>query len=103
PGRRLNERLEHSLQIEGRATDDLEYVSSGSLLLERFAQFTEQPRILDGDDGLIGKVLYQVNLLVSKRTNLLAINVYGTDHFALIEHRDKKGGSSIPEFDASDA
>ena len=35
---RLNQLVEHRLQIEGRAADDLEHVGGGRLLLERFAQ-----------------------------------------------------------------
>ena len=34
PGRGFNEGLQHSLQIEGGSTDDLEYVSGGRLLLK---------------------------------------------------------------------
>ena len=37
------------------------------------AQFVEQPRVLDGDDGLGGEILYQFDLLVSKGTNFLAV------------------------------
>ena len=33
PRRRFDERIEHRLQIEGRAADDLEHVGGGSLLL----------------------------------------------------------------------
>jgi hypothetical protein len=50
--RRLDKRVKHGLQIERRATDDLEHVSGGGLLLQRVAQFVEQPRVLDGNDGL---------------------------------------------------
>ena len=35
PGRRLDQRVEHRLQIEGRAADDLEHVGGGGLLLQR--------------------------------------------------------------------
>ena len=38
PGCRFNQRVEHDLQIKGRATDDYEDVGGGGLLLERFAQ-----------------------------------------------------------------
>ena len=38
PGRRFDQRLEHRLQIEGRAADDLEHVGGGGLLLQRFAR-----------------------------------------------------------------
>ena len=31
---RFNERLQHRLEIEGRAANDLEYVGGGGLLLE---------------------------------------------------------------------
>ena len=34
PGRRFNEGLQHCLQIERRAADDLEYVGGGRLLLK---------------------------------------------------------------------
>src|SRR5262245_4957669 len=36
PRRRLDERIEDCLQIEGRVADDLEHVSGGGLLLQRF-------------------------------------------------------------------
>ena len=38
---RFNERLQHRLEIEGRAADDLEYVGGGRLLLQGFAQLVE--------------------------------------------------------------
>jgi|SRR6516164_8405940 len=42
PCRRFDERVEHGLQIEGRAADDLEHVGGCGLLLQRFAQLFEQ-------------------------------------------------------------
>src|SRR5262249_37978052 len=74
PRCRLDERLEHRLQIEGRAADDLEYVRGGGLLLQRLAQFVEQASILDGNDGLRGEVLDQIYLLVGERPDLLVVN-----------------------------
>ena len=67
----LQHGLEHRLQIAGGATDDLKNFRRGRLLLQRFrkvggalaevrgalAQFVEQPRVLDGNDGLGGEVL----------------------------------------------
>ena len=70
---RLNQLVEHRLQIEGRAADDLEHVGGGRLLLERFAQLVEQPRVLDGDDSLGSKILYQIDLFVREWTDLLAV------------------------------
>src|SRR5262249_2751837 len=57
PRGRLGQSLEHRLQIECRAADDLEHVSGGGLLLQRFAQLVEQARVLDGDDSLARKAL----------------------------------------------
>ena len=57
PRRRFDQRVEHGLQIEGRAADHLEHVGGGGLLLQRLAQLVEQARVLDGDDGLVGEVL----------------------------------------------
>jgi hypothetical protein len=64
---RLGQRIEHRLQIEGRAAYDLEHVGGGGLLLQRFAQLVEQARVLNGDDGLRGKVLDQLDLLTGGR------------------------------------
>ena len=61
---RLDQRIEHRLQIEGRAADDLEHVGGGGLLLQQFTQLVEQARVLDGDDGLTRKVGDQLDLLV---------------------------------------
>jgi hypothetical protein len=36
--RRLDERVEHRLQIESRTADDLEHVGGGGLLLQRFGE-----------------------------------------------------------------
>ena len=51
------------------------------LLLQRLgqivgalAQFVEQPRVFDGDDGLRGEVLDQLDLLIGERADLLAVD-----------------------------
>ena len=53
----FDQRIKHGLQIEGRSANDLEHVGGGGLLLQQFAQLVEQPRVLDGDDGLAAKFL----------------------------------------------
>ena len=60
----LDDRIEHRLQIEGRAADDLEHIAGCSLVFERFfeimralTQFAEQSRVFHRDDRLRGKVL----------------------------------------------
>ena len=58
----FGERIEYCLQIERRAADDLEHIGGGGLLLKGFTQLTEQPRVLDGDDGLRGEIGYEFDL-----------------------------------------
>ena len=41
---------------------------------KRFAQFVEQPRVLDGDDGLIGEIRHEFDLLLGKWAHLLAVS-----------------------------
>ena len=85
-GRRLHQRVEHRLQIEGRAADDLEHVGGGGLLLQRFAQLVEQPRVLDGDDGLSGEVSDQIDLFFSKGPNFLPVNYDCANQPVVLEH-----------------
>src|SRR6516165_6276619 len=80
---RLDQSAKHHLEVERRAADNLEHIGGRGLLLQGFAQLVEQPRVLDGDNGLVGKVLDQRNLLVSERANFLAINGNHTDQSVL--------------------
>ena len=68
----LQHGIEHRLQLAGRARDHLQDLGGRSLLLQRFAQLVEQPRVLDGDDGLGGEVRQQLDLSVAKGPHLLA-------------------------------
>ena len=63
------ERLQHRLEVECRAADDLEHIGSGGLLLEQFAKLVEQAHVLDCDDGLGSKILQQFDLFVGKGRN----------------------------------
>ena len=63
---------------------------------KRFAQLVEQARVLDGDDGLGGEVLDQLDLLVGERPHLLAINGDGADQLVLLEHRARSEESAAP-------
>ncbi|MGC2080348.1 MAG: hypothetical protein WA728_30910 [Xanthobacteraceae bacterium] len=62
----MNEGLEHSSQLKCRTTNDLEHIGGGGLLLQRFAQFIQQPRVLDGDGRLVGEGFYKLDLLVGE-------------------------------------
>ena len=55
PHRRVDQRLQHAVEIEHRAADDLQHVGGGGLLLQSLLRLVEQPRVLDRDDGLIGE------------------------------------------------
>ncbi len=94
PRRRFDQRIEHHLQIEGRAADDLEHVGGRGLLLQRFGeivralpQLAQQARILDRDDGLGGEVRDQLDLLVGEWPHLLPVDGNAADQLVLLEHR----------------
>src|SRR5262249_41664661 len=89
---RLDQRIEHRFQIEGRAADHLEDVGCGSLLLERLAQLVEQPRVLDGNDGLIGEISVQCDLLVGEGPNFLPKDGDNSNQLIVLEHRHTDGG-----------
>src|SRR5262249_50077008 len=66
PSGGFDEGLKHFSQVKRRTADDLQHVGGCGLLLERLTQLAEQPRVLDGDDGLIGKGRRQLDLFFSK-------------------------------------
>src|SRR5215216_3769008 len=68
---RLDDRIEHRLQIKFRPTDDLEHLRSGGLLLEGRGKLErtclclyEQACVLDCDQRLVGECAYELNLLI---------------------------------------
>src|SRR5262249_17132582 len=101
-GGRFDQRVEHGFEIEGRAADDLEHVSSGGLLLQGLAQLVEQTGVFDGDDGLGGKIADQLDLLVGERSDLLAVDGDRAYQLVLLEHRDHKQGPNTSEFHSLD-
>ncbi|OLB78216.1 MAG: hypothetical protein AUI16_04190 [Alphaproteobacteria bacterium 13_2_20CM_2_64_7] len=50
-------------------------------------QLVEQASVLDGDDCLGGETREKLDLLVTKRSYLLAINGYCANRLAFLEHR----------------
>src|SRR5262245_13075766 len=85
--RGLDECIEHFLHVEGRAADDLQNIRGGGLLLQGFAKFVEESRVLDGYDGLVSKALNQLDLFVCKGTHLLSVNSHGSYGLRLPQHR----------------
>ena len=59
----------------------------------------EQPRILDGDDGLGGEVLHQFNLLICEWPHLLAVNDNCADHLVVLNHWDSDQTSRASKLD----
>ena len=70
----------------GELEMNLQHVSGGGLLQQRFAQFVEQARVFDGDDGLRGEVLDQCDLLVTERPHFLAVDSDAPGQPFLTEH-----------------
>src|SRR5260370_36231768 len=99
---RLSKRIQNGLQIEGRAADDLEHIGGGGLLLQRFAQLVKQARVLDGDDGLIGEVCDQLDLLLGEWPNFSPIDCNAADRLILSEHRHGDQCADAGDFDAVD-
>ena len=93
PRRRLHQRIEHSLQVEGRTADDLQHICGGGLLLQRFAQLVEQTGVLDSDDGLRGEVLDQLDLLFGECKYLLTIDRNCTNEVELSDQRHHQEGT----------
>src|SRR5262245_14256932 len=59
-------------------------------------------RVLDGDDGLVSKILDQFNLLVGERTDFLTVNGDHPNQLVLLEHWNSEIGPSAGEFDQGD-
>src|SRR5262249_7297037 len=66
PGRAFDESLQNEFQVKCRTANRFEDVGGGRLLLKRFALLANQSRVLDGNDGLRGKICYQPNLAFCK-------------------------------------
>ena len=67
-------------------------------IISALAQLVEQPRIFDGDHGLCGKILDQLDLLVGKRADFLTIDRDNADQVILFEHRYDQKSTSTSDF-----
>src|SRR3954468_5583338 len=87
----LQDHLEHWCEVTRRRIDDLQYLSGCSLLLQRFARLSQQPRVLHRDDRLRGEVLQKCDLPVAEWSDLLAVNDDRAMQCAILaqRHRDK--------------
>ena len=72
--------------------------SAVAVCCSRDAQFIEEPRVLNGDDGLFGEIVNQLDLLVSEWPHLLAVDIDDADQFVLFEHRHDKERPRLGQF-----
>ena len=93
----LQQRVEHRMQVEGRAADDLQHVARRGLVFERFLQIAgalvqlgEQPNRFDRDHRLIGKGLQQLDLRIRKRLDMRSRDGNGPQRDAVAQHRDRQ-------------
>src|SRR6516162_9378986 len=100
-GRVLQHSVEYRCKVTGRAADNAQHFRRRRLLLQRLPQLIEQPRVLDGDDGLGSEVLYQLNLLVGEWADFLAIDRNSADQFIVFEHWHHENGASAAHIDDS--
>ena len=82
PGRR-RDRLEDRLHVRRRLGNHAQHFCRGRLLLERLAQLVEQPRILDGDHGLVGESLQQLDVVRVESARGRSRHVDGADRLPL--------------------
>ena len=97
----LGDSIEHGLQFSRSAANDREYVTRRSLLFERLGEFLEQPRVLYGDDGLVGEGFEQLDLHRGKSTLPFSANMDNTNSHTVAQkwsreygadtHRDAEG------------
>jgi len=78
--------VEHGRGIRDRAADHLQHFAGGSLALERFARFVEKAHVLDGDHGLVGEGLQQLDLVGREGARLAARDGDRPDGLALAHH-----------------
>ena len=85
--RRLDQRVEHGLQIKCRAANDLEYVGGGGLLLKRLASPLSS-RVFSMAMTACAAKFAAVDLLVGERANFLAVNANSAEEIIVLHHRE---------------
>ena len=77
--------VKYRLHVGRRLADDAQDIGSRGLPGQRLLGLVEQPRILDGDDCLVGKGLQESDLLVRVRPDFLAIYCDEADNELVFE------------------
>ena len=85
--RRVDDRLQHRRDVEGRSADHVEDVAGRGLSLERLPRFVEQSDVLDRDRRLVREGLHELDLPVGKRHRLASAEDDGTERPVLHDQR----------------
>ena len=98
----VDERLQDRLKIEHRPADDLQHVGGRRLLLQRLLEIAsarlhlvEQAHVLDGDDGLIGEGLQEVDLALGEWASLPTCDHEYADNGIVALHRDSQRRAKV--------
>src|SRR6516162_6541801 len=86
-------------QLAGGRTDNAQHLRRCGLLLKRLAKLVEQPRVLDGNDGLGGKILQKRSLLLGERPYLFTVDANHPDKRILFKHRHNERRANTSGFD----
>src|SRR5215467_15372617 len=102
----LSDHVKHRSHVGRRPAYDVENVAGGCLVFERLLQLAfagllgfEEPRVLDGDDSLVGESLKQTDLLFSEWSHFGAANANGADRFTLLplQWNSQRSSEAIPD------
>src|SRR5262249_36143827 len=89
----LKDRVKNRVEVPWRGAKNPEHPGVRGLLSKGFAQLIKKPGILDGDDGLRGEFLGQLDLVIGERAHLLVIDGDDPDQPIFLEHRDRQYGA----------
>src|SRR5262245_11213313 len=80
----LRNYIQHRLDVRRRAGDDAENLTCGSLLFQRLLELSEQPHVLNGNHGLIGKGFEQFDLRGRERADFNATRTHYPNKFPVL-------------------
>src|SRR5579859_5799677 len=84
--RTLQYSIEHWLDVIWRTGDNTQDVAACRLLLQRFLRLVEESHVFDGDDGLVGEGLQEVDLVLREQTWLRSGDIDRPDCHAILHH-----------------
>jgi hypothetical protein len=89
--------LEYRSEIAGRGIDGLEDFGRRGLLFQGFPGLGDQPRVLQRDNGLVGKGADEFDLPVGEGLHPLSREIDRADHNPLAQKRHAEHGPRFPE------